>query len=407
VLHREGEALLFEDPELAGLHAATIHIVRVALDGLPRDLGTGPMEGIDMYALVDPDSQWALAQASLDLLGTHLSDTAPFGGMRLSPPVAFDSRVLLRLQVLVPADAVGELRPRLAFALETMVREVLGPDALAVFSTEPTDDEDEASPEDRDAEPSGRGHPEEVAAWIASADQVTVLTGAGISTESGIPDFRGPNGVWTKDPSAVRLADIDSYLASSELRQQAWQERLHHPAWEARPNAGHRALVHLERAGKLRALITQNIDGLHQAAGSSPERVLELHGTIHRCRCLECGYETPMQEQLDRVRAGELDPPCARCGGIQRSATVAFGQSLDPTVLRAARAAAEACDVFLVVGTSLRVSPASHLCADALRAGARLVIVNAEPTEYDRAAAAVLRGPIGDVLPAIVGAPPS
>jgi NAD-dependent deacetylase len=246
-----------------------------------------------------------------------------------------------------------------------------------------------------------------VAAWIASADQVTVLTGAGISTESGIPDFRGPNGVWTKDPTAVRLADIDSYLASPELRRQAWQERLHHPAWEARPNAGHRALVHLERAGKLRALITQNIDGLHQAAGSSPERVLELHGTIHRCRCLECGHETPMQEQLDRVRAGELDPPCARCGGIQRSATVAFGQSLDPSVLRAARAAAEACDVFLVVGTSLRVSPASHLCADALRAGARLVIVNAEPTEYDPAAAAVLRDPIGDVLPAIVGAPPS
>jgi hypothetical protein len=115
------------------------------------------MEGIDMYALVDPDAEWTLAQASLDLLGTHLSDTVPFGGMRLSPPVAFDSWVLLRLQVFVPADAVGELRPRLAFALEAMVREVLGPDAVAVFSTEPTDDEDEASPEDRDAEPSGHG----------------------------------------------------------------------------------------------------------------------------------------------------------------------------------------------------------------------------------------------------------
>jgi len=243
-----------------------------------------------------------------------------------------------------------------------------------------------------------------VAAYVSAADRITVLTGAGISTESGIPDYRGPNGVWTKDPAAQRLVDIHWYLADPEVRRQAWQERLHHPAWRATPGPGHRALVDLERVGKLRALITQNIDGLHQAAGSSPAMVLELHGTIHRCRCLECGHETPMLEQLDRVRGGEPDPPCARCGGIQRSATVAFGQSLDPDVHRRARDAAATCQLFLAVGTSLRVQPAARLCALALEAGARLIIVNADPTPYDNVAAAVVRGPIGEVLPAIVAA---
>ena len=239
-----------------------------------------------------------------------------------------------------------------------------------------------------------------VAAAIAAADRVTVLTGAGISTESGIPDYRGPNGVWTKDPTAMRLVDINAYLSDPEVRVEAWQERLHHPAWTAEPGAGHRALVDLERTGKLHALVTQNIDGLHQAAGSDPSLVLELHGTIHRCRCLECGYETPMQTQLDRVRAGESDPACSRCGGIQRSATVAFGQSLDPGVLRRAVEAAATCEVLLAVGTSLRVQPAARLID--LAPKALLVIVNAEPTPYDHRAAAVLRGRIGEVLPVLV-----
>lgn len=243
-----------------------------------------------------------------------------------------------------------------------------------------------------------------VAAFLAASDRITVLTGAGISTESGIPDYRGPNGVWTKDPAAQRLVDIHWYLADPEVRREAWQERLHHPAWGATPGRGHRALVKLERVGKLRALITQDIDGLHQAAGSSPATVLELHGTIHRCRCLECGCETPMLEQLDRVRSGEPDPRCHRCGGIQRSATVAFGQPLDPDVHRRARDAAATCQLFLAVGTSLQVQPAARLCALALEAGARLIIVNAEPTTYDHLAAEVLRGPIGELLPAIVPA---
>ncbi|HYG72062.1 MAG TPA: Sir2 family NAD-dependent protein deacetylase [Actinomycetota bacterium] len=241
-----------------------------------------------------------------------------------------------------------------------------------------------------------------VATWIRDADAVSVLTGAGISTSSGIPDYRGPNGVWTTNPAAMRLVDIDTYLADPDVRVEAWQERLHHPAWNATPSAGHRALVDLERAGKLFALVTQNIDGLHQAAGSDPDLTFELHGTIHRARCLRCGRETPMQEQLDRVRAGEPDPPCRACGGIQRSATIAFGQQLDLQVLRHAMGAANHADVFLAIGTSLMVEPAAHLCSVALDAGARLVVVNAQPTPFDDRADAVLREPIDEALPRLV-----
>jgi len=226
-----------------------------------------------------------------------------------------------------------------------------------------------------------------------------VLTGAGISTESGIPDYRGPNGVWTKDPEAARMMQIDVYLADPEVRQRVWLERMHHPAWSARPNDGHVALAEMQRSAHRSVLATQNIDGLHQAAGSTD--VLELHGTIHLCRCLSCGYETAMLAQLDRVRAGEPDPACERCGGIQRSATVAFGQSLDAAILRSAFDPAESCSVFLAVGTSLMVTPASQLCGVAARSGARVVIVNAEPTPYDEVADVIVRDPIGQVLPQI------
>jgi NAD-dependent deacetylase len=239
---------------------------------------------------------------------------------------------------------------------------------------------------------------------VAGATRVTVLTGAGISTESGIPDYRGPNGLWTRNPAAMRTVDITAYVADPQVRVEAWQERLHHPAWTAEPSAGHLALVALEQEGKLGALLTQNIDGLHQAAGSSPDTVLELHGTIHRVKCLDCGDVTPMQDQLDRVRGGEPDPACRVCGGMLKSATVAFGQSLDPDVLERAVRAATDCDVFIAVGTSLTVTPASALCGFALRADRPLVIVNAEPTPYDDLAAAVLRGAIGEVLPQVVGA---
>jgi NAD-dependent deacetylase len=243
---------------------------------------------------------------------------------------------------------------------------------------------------------------EHVSGSIRAAERILVLTGAGISTESGIPDFRGPNGVWTTKPESMKLVNIEDYLQDPQVRVQAWQERMRHPAWRAQPNDGHRALAELERRGTLLALMTQNIDGLHQAAGS--ERVLELHGTIHQAKCLSCDRRTPMQEQLDRVRAGEPDPACADCGGIQKSATVAFGEQLDPLVLETAVVASSACDLFLAIGTTLTVQPAATLAVDAHRRGARLVIVNQGETPLDDRADVTLRAPIGEVLPAIVRA---
>jgi NAD-dependent deacetylase len=242
-----------------------------------------------------------------------------------------------------------------------------------------------------------------VARWVREADVVTALTGAGISTESGIPDFRGPAGVWTKDPAAARLFDFDAYVADPQVRVAVWQRRLEHAAWTARPNAGHRALVDLERSGRLLDIVTQNIDGLHQAAGSDPDRVLEVHGSLHTVVCLSCGRRTPMADTLARLEAGEEDPTCLRCGGILKSGTISFGQPLDPAVWRASVRAAAACDVLLVVGSSLQVHPVASLCEVAKDAGARLVILNAESTPYDRLADAVLAGPIGQVLPALVG----
>ena len=242
-----------------------------------------------------------------------------------------------------------------------------------------------------------------VAGWLRSATAVTVLTGAGISTDSGIPDFRGPQGVWTRNPAAQRMSDIQSYLTDPQLRRQAWRSRQDSPAWAAQPNAGHRALVALERSGRLHALVTQNIDELHQRAGSDPGLVLELHGTMFTAVCLGCDDRGPMADVLARVAAGEEDPLCLRCGGLLKSATISFGQSLDPAVLTAAGEAAASSDLFVAVGTSLTVHPAAGLVEVAARAGARVVIVNAEPTPYDRRAAAVLRGPIGRVLPALVG----
>ncbi|TDD35371.1 NAD-dependent deacylase [Actinomadura sp. KC06] len=241
--------------------------------------------------------------------------------------------------------------------------------------------------------------PQTLAELLPRAEAITVLTGAGISTDSGIPDFRGPQGVWTKDPSAEAMSTIDAYVAVREVRCRAWRSRLDSPIWDARPNAAHAALVELERAGRLRALITQNIDGLHQRAGSSAEKVIEIHGTAREAVCLSCDLRTPMAEILARVGAGEDDPPCADCGGVQKSATISFGQALDQDVLDAAITAARSCDLFLAVGTSLTVQPAAGLCLEAVDHGARLVIINAAETPYDGLADAVLRRPIGETLP--------
>ena len=237
--------------------------------------------------------------------------------------------------------------------------------------------------------------------WVAEATRVVALTGAGISTESGIPDFRGPQGVWTKNPKAERLSNIHYYMADPEVRRLSWQSRLDHPAWQARPNAGHRALVDLEARGTLHALVTQNIDGLHQLAGNSPERVIEVHGTLRDVMCMACGWRGPMGPVLDRVRAGEEDPPCKDCGGILKSATISFGQPLVPAVIARALRATEHADVLLAIGTSLQVYPVASAVPIAKAAGARVVIVNADPTPFDDIADAVLRQPIGEVLPAL------
>jgi NAD-dependent deacetylase len=243
----------------------------------------------------------------------------------------------------------------------------------------------------------------EVSGWISSADRVVVLTGAGISTDSGIPDFRGPQGVWTKNPLAEKLSNIHYYLADPEVRKASWQNRLASPAWRAKPNAGHLSIVHLEERGKLHALITQNIDELHQLAGNSPARVIEVHGTMRRFMCWGCGMRGPMQKVLERVRAGEEDPPCRDCGGILKSDTISFGQQLVPEVIDRAMQAAGEADLFLAVGTSLQVYPVAGAVDIARSAGAKLVIVNAEPTPFDDVADAVFNASISEVLPAILG----
>ena len=236
-------------------------------------------------------------------------------------------------------------------------------------------------------------------ALIDSARRVVVLTGAGISTESGIPDFRGPQGVWTRDPTAERLSDIRYYVSDPEVRRLSWQSRLAHPAWKAQPNLGHRALVELERRGKLHALITQNIDGLHQRAGQSPDIVIEVHGNLHQAVCLACSWKGPMQEVLDRVRAGDADPACTACGGILKSDTISFGQQLVPQVIERAMRAAHEADCLLAVGTSLQVYPVAGAVPAAKAAGARVIIINAQATPFDDIADARLTGPIGETLP--------
>lgn len=248
--------------------------------------------------------------------------------------------------------------------------------------------------------------------WMAQAARVTVFTGAGISTDSGIPDFRGPNGLWTRNPLAEKASTLQHYLADPEVRQAAWRNRLDNPAWTAQPNAGHLALLELERQGRLTALVTQNIDELHQRAGHDPAKVIEVHGTMWWSRCWTCGDRRPMAETLERVRAGDPDPHCLLCeqtglivgagDGILKSDTISFGQSLVPEVIEAAMEAAEQCDLLLAVGSSLSVFPAANVVPRAKAAGARVIIVNGEPTKMDRFADTVLLGQIADLLPSLV-----
>ena len=241
-----------------------------------------------------------------------------------------------------------------------------------------------------------------LAARLRDARQIVVLTGAGISTESGIPDFRGPQGLWTKDPSAERKATIQHYVADADHRKQVWRNRAQGEVFGGEPNAGHVALAELERRAALHTLVTQNVDGLHQAAGSSPGIMIEIHGNIHEAKCLSCGWRGPMHETLDRVRAGEDDPACLVCGGMLKSATISFGENLVPVDLERAQVAAAGADAFLAVGTSLGVYPAAALPEIAVRAGATLAILNADETPFDPQAEFVFRDRLGQVLPALV-----
>ncbi|ANH94264.1 Sir2 family NAD-dependent protein deacetylase [Streptomyces sp. NPDC057197] len=233
---------------------------------------------------------------------------------------------------------------------------------------------------------------------------VALLSGAGISTDSGIPDYRGPNGVWRKDPEAEKLVTYTYYMGDPEIRRRSWQLRRKNRALTAEPNAAHRAVAELERAGVPVRVITQNVDGLHQLAGMPARKVLELHGSVRSVVCTRCHARGSMADALARVEAGEDDPPCRECGGILKSATVMFGERLDPVVLGEAVAITKACQVFIAVGTSLQVQPAAGLAALAAEHGARLVIVNAEPTPYDGIADEVIREPIGTALPALLAA---
>lgn len=231
---------------------------------------------------------------------------------------------------------------------------------------------------------------------------VAILSGAGVSTDSGIPDYRGPNGLWRRDPEAEKLVTYDFYMRDPEIRRRSWQMRRRNRALRAEPNAAHRAVAELERAGIPVRVITQNVDGLHQLAGLSARKVLELHGTARSVVCTSCHARGPMADALARIEAGEEDPPCLECGGILKSATVMFGERLDPVVLGEALAIARACTQFIAVGSSLRVQPAASLAGVAADSGARLIIVNAEPTPYDDRAQEVVREPIGTALPALL-----
>jgi len=242
---------------------------------------------------------------------------------------------------------------------------------------------------------------------VQRAQRIVVFTGAGISTDSGIPDFRGPNGVWTKNPAAEKASTLQHYLADPELRKLAWQNRLHSPAWAAQPNAAHLAIVELERRGQLDAVVTQNIDELHQRAGSDPAKVIEVHGTMHWSRCWECGDRRPMLDVLERVRGGELDPPCELCGGVLKSDTISFGQALVPEVIEAALAAADRCDLLVAAGSTLSVFPAANVVPRAKAAGAGIVIANGGPTKMDRFADVMVLGDLSSTLPALCESRPN
>ena len=251
---------------------------------------------------------------------------------------------------------------------------------------------------------------EPLADLLRECRQIVAFTGAGVSTESGIPDFRSPGGVWTRyDPMQFTF---DKYVASADVRASSWAMRREFFAHNASPNAAHLALAQLEEAGRSHGVVTQNIDGLHQLAGSS--NVVELHGTAREVMCIGaapvagmpdgCGWSAEYRWAVSRVDQGDSDPHCPNCGGLVKSATVSFGQVLFPGVVERAVSLVRGADLVLAVGSSLSVFPAADLPIVGVRAGARLAIVNDEPTPVDELADVVVRGRAGDVLPPAVAA---
>jgi NAD-dependent deacetylase len=244
---------------------------------------------------------------------------------------------------------------------------------------------------------------EGVAAMIAGSRRVAVFTGAGVSTESGIPDFRSPGGIWTKfDPEDFT---IDRFLSSPATRRKQWRFFLADGMFrDARPNAAHEAIAELERMGFLDCVITQNIDGLHQQAGNDPARVFELHGSIRVIRCLDCGGRYPLEEVLRRGGLPENEPLCERCCGMLKPDVIFFGEALPEEALQEATRRACGCDLMIVVGSSLLVYPAAYMPFYAKQAGAPLVIVNLSPTPADKIADLLISAPAGEAMGVILGA---
>lgn len=233
-------------------------------------------------------------------------------------------------------------------------------------------------------------------ALLKPKQRLLAFTGAGISTESGIPDFRGPNGVWTKiDPSEFTF---DKYVTNPETRKRSWQMRVSSGVLDAAPNDAHRALVELWNAGLLTGVVTQNIDGLHQAAGLPEDAVVELHGNVRTVDCLECGASWSTEQVIARVDAGEEDPACTECGGIIKVSVISFGQAMPVREVELAQQWAGRCDAVLAIGSTLSVYPAAYIPLEAKDAGAGYVIINQGPTEHDRIADVVVEGAAGEIL---------
>ncbi len=232
------------------------------------------------------------------------------------------------------------------------------------------------------------------------AQRIVALTGAGISTESGIPDFRSPGSIWQQLPPV----SYQDFINKPEVRQQYWQTRrnLSAQVLSAQPNTAHLALSDLERKKRLLGIVTQNFDGLHHDAGNNPKHIVELHGTSRAAACTHCGQRSSIQELQQRIDAGEIDPLCPDCGGFLKAATILFGQRVPDEVLSRARELALSCDLFLVVGSSLKVSPAATLPRFALKNDIPLIIINLQPTHLDDYAEIVINEKAGVVLPPLV-----